>query len=78
VRIEREDGYLEVGMSGCFCCPPDKKPVPNTIHQQAMSAWWRTDKLDWERLHTDPDKLFKLIVSEDSIEDAIKIMINLL
>jgi len=49
MKIEKPDGTIEIGGSGC-CCPPGQRGPG--IHTNACTAWWRVNDGTWNRLRS--------------------------
>lgn len=44
--IQKSDGVIELGISGC-CCPPGK--IKKGMHTNSTTQWFRINNEDWIR-----------------------------
>jgi hypothetical protein len=61
--ISNEPSKLEIGMSGCSCCPPGPRK-PGGIHTNCSSMWYK-DEGQWIQWHGSTDRLLKAKTTEE-------------
>jgi hypothetical protein len=70
MTIQKPDGWIELGISGC-CCPPGK--ARPGMHTNCATSWWRRDGGEWVS-YTRQSHVRTLAAAAESVEEFLDCM----